>query len=435
MFLTYQYRLYPLRSQLPLLEHALSELTLLWNHALSERQDAWRKERRRIAYLEQQSALKRWRNFDSWGLGRLPYNAARDCLQRLDLAYRAAFRRQRQGSRRPGFPRFRRLTQSMTFPPRSPPLVVGRAGTYRLRVPRLGELPVRLHRPPPSGGVPKSVTVSHEADGAWCASIVYELPEPPRPPDVAPMAAVGVDLGLRPLATLSTGVRVGAPKFLAAAERRIAQAQRRLSRKKRGSHRYERQRLRLARLHAKVRRQRRWFAHQLSHDIAERYDLVAFEDLDSRQFSECNPLAKWLQDAGWGMLRRMARYKLALRSKVILLVPTAGTTQTCSACGRLASPRLSLRDRIYRCPCGYVGDRDLNAARNILDRGLALRFEELRRRTAEETRVESGPPPDPRRGRRAYSRNRELTVQWVIIEFPEPKWLEGLSGIFPLPNS
>ncbi|MCI4369625.1 MAG: helix-turn-helix domain-containing protein, partial [Thermoplasmata archaeon] len=93
MFLTYGYRLYPLRPQLALLSHHLFELTFLWNHCLAQRRDAWQKEHRRVTYLDQQAHLKEWRDFDSEGLGLLSYDVARDGLQRLDLACRAFFRR------------------------------------------------------------------------------------------------------------------------------------------------------------------------------------------------------------------------------------------------------------------------------------------------------------------------------------------------------
>jgi putative transposase len=406
MRLSYQYRLYPLLDQLPLLHQHRFELAFLWNYARAERREAWEKEHRSVTYLDQQRELTHWRAFDAEGLGRISVAVSQDCLQRLDFAFKGFFRRVQRGER-PGYPRFRREVDSFTFTAGAVPIVPGRNGTWRVKVPRVGEIPVRLHRPIPDDATVKTVTVRYEA-GAWFATLSLELPDPPPPPLTPPVAPVGVDLGVTHLATGFTGKTIQTiepPQFLRKGEERLAREQRRLARKHRGSHRYERQRERVARAHQKVKRQRRWFAHQLSHDLAKRFDLVAFEDVDAAELIEGNPLAKGLVDAGWGMLREMTAYKETLRSGRCLRVPSRGTTQCCSQCGRWADPPLTLDDRTYRCPCGYVGGRDENAARNILARGMTLLSEELRRSTAEVTRVESGPPPT-RGGRRAYQRRR-----------------------------
>ncbi len=400
MFLSYQYRVYPLRSQLPVLSKALDELTYLWNYALAERRDAWEKEKRSVTYLDQQARLKAWRARDVTGLGTVSYEIAKDCLQRLDLAVRAFFRRVKVGEK-PGYPRFRRRMASFTFVPDRDPWRDGPNGTCRLMLSRVGPVPVRRHRAPPSGTA-KSVTICR-GEEAWYATLQYEIPDP-IPPTALPDRPVGVDLGLTHLATLSNGETIEAPRFLRNAERRFRRAQRRLSRKQRGSHRYARQRERLARSHARVRRQRRWLAHQLSHDWAERFDLVAFENLEVGMMSRSPGLSKSIHDAGWGMLREMTGYKALLRSRRCVRVDASGTTQTCAKCGRNADPPLTLSDRVYRCPCGHEADRDVNAARNILARGL----DEVRRNTAELKRVDGTPPPS-RKGRRAYQRKREPT--------------------------
>ncbi len=398
MFLSYQYRIYPLRSQTPALDHYLEELTYLWNFALAERRDAWVRERRRVTYLDQQARLKAWRAYDHGGLGKVPYNVGRDMLQRLDLAFQAFFRRVKAGDK-PGYPRFRRETRSFTFIPGREDWVLGPRASWRLKVPRIGLIPIRRHRPPPAGSV-KSVTIHQEGE-SWFASLQYKVPDPPVP-GAPPMHPIGVDLGLSHLATLSTGEVIEAPQLYRRAEEGPHREQRRLARKMRGSHRYARQRDRVARWHARVRRQRRWLAHQLSHDWAERFDLIAFEDLSPRPLLETGRLSKSLADAGWTMLRDMVAYKAALRSRRCVRVSARGTTQTCSTCGRKADPPMTLPDREYRCLCGYEADRDVNAARNILQRGL----DEVRRSPAELRRVDGTPPPG-RKGRRAYQRKRE----------------------------
>jgi putative transposase len=433
MHRSYLYRIDPLPDQLSLLEVHRAELSSLWNHALAQRRDAWAKEHRAISYLDQQRDLTRWRNFDCDGLGRLSVAVAQDCLQRLDLSVRAFLRRRKAG-RRPGFPRFRRTVDSFTFTPARDPLGRGPDATWRLKVPRIGEVPLRLHRPLPLEASVRTVTVRRDA-GAWFAVLSLELPDPPLPPTSPPRNPVGVDLGVTHLVTLSNGESIKPGRFLADAERRLRRDQRRLARRHRGSHRYEQQREKVARRQAKVRRQRRWYAHQISRDLAERFDLVAFEDLDAAELIEGNRLAKGIGNAGWGMLRGMTEYKEAERSGRCVRVPTRGSSQSCSACGRVAEPRLTLRDRVYRCPCGYEGDRDVNAARNILARSWPLLSGELRRSTAEETRGENG-PTRARGGRRVYqrrragSRNREHGIV-VGAAFESPTWMVGLAVPIP----
>ncbi|MGA7860818.1 MAG: transposase [Thermoplasmata archaeon] len=408
MLLSYQYRLYPFQNQLGVLEDHRRELTFLWNFALGQRKDAWRTEQRSVSYFEQQRDLTRWRNYDREGLGRLSFDVAQDSLQRLDLAFRAFFRRVKDGEK-PGYPRFRRTVNSFTCPHRLPasPVSPGPNGTWRVKFPRVGEIPLRLHRPLPTEASVKTVTVKYEA-GAWYATLAVEMPDPSPPPSAPPTNPVGVDVGLTHLATLSTGETVEPPKFFRKAERRLALEQRRLSRRRRGSHRYQQQRTRVAKCQAKVRRQRKSFAHQLSHEWADRFDLISFEETDDAAFREGNPLAKAMADAGWGMLRELTHYKMTIRSKRCVDVPARNTTQTCFHCGRLADPPLMLKDRMFSCPCGWVADRDSNAAQNILARGLTL-LSELRRSTAEVTRTESRPPPR-RKGRRSYQRRRAGSV-------------------------
>ena len=399
MFLSYRYRLYPLRDQRSFFDHILAEMNHLWNYALAQRRDAWIREHRRVSYLDQQVRLKDWRAFDLNGIGAAPYDAARDCLQRLDLAYRAAFRRLRKG-KRPGFPRFRRETNSFTWVPKADPWVSSPAGRWRLRIPKAGAVPVRRHRSPPLGAV-TCIVVSREGND-WYATLQYEIVDPSPPPASEPVAPVGVDFGLVHVVTLSTGETVDPPRFLLRSERRLKRHLRTLSRRHRGSNRWKRQKAVVAKCHRLIRRQRRHWAHQLTSEWATQHDLIVFEDIDVASFSEGNRLAKGIADAGWGMLREMSAYKERMRSGRCIRVPARATSQTCARCGRIADPPLALGDRVFRCPCGHEEDRDLNAARNVLRRGR----DQLRRNTTEGRRVD-GTPPLARKGRRAYQRKRE----------------------------
>jgi len=152
MLLSYQYRLYPFQDQVRALDHHRRELTFLWNFALGQRKDAWRAEQRSVSYIDQQRDLTQWRTYDREGLGRLSVAVAQDSLQRLDLAFRAFFRRVTEGEK-PGYPRFRRAVNSFTYTPSvlSSPVVPGPNRTWRVKFPRVGEIPSATSSPPNGG--------------------------------------------------------------------------------------------------------------------------------------------------------------------------------------------------------------------------------------------------------------------------------------------
>jgi putative transposase len=400
MIVPFKYRLYPFSNQGRELLRQFDELSFLWNYALEERIDAWRTERRSISYVGQCRDLTRWRKFDKEGIGRVYAQVAQETLARLDDAFKHFFRRVKAGDK-PGFPRFKREVVSLTYPQayESVAIVEGRNGTRRLHLPKVGDIPIEVHREPAKGKV-KTCTVKREGD-RWYVILTVEVADPAPPPAGPPERPVGVDLGLTSLATLSTGEKVEAPKFLHRAEVQIKRQQRKLSRKVKGSANWHKQRVRVARCYRKVRDQRRDFAHKLTTGWAKRHDFIAFEDMDLREHMK-GRFSKATADAGWGMLRDMSKYKQAWRSGRYVEVPTKGTTQTCSQCGRLADPPLTLKDRTYACPCGLRLDRDLNAARNILARALVI----VPGDTGELKPVEIRPPPH-RKGRRVRSKNQE----------------------------
>ncbi len=394
-----KFRLYPFRSQEREFRRQLEELRFLWNHALERRQEAWRKPRRSTSHVDPCRDLARRRAYDTDGTGRIYGHVAQETLARLNDAFQHFFRRVKAGGE-PGFPRFKREVASMCYPDSngSATIVPGRNGTWRLHLSMVGDLPIKVHRSSPEGRV-KTCTVKREGD-RWFAVLTYEVPDPSLPPAAPPISPVGVDLGFARLATLSDGQVVEPPKVLRRFEARLSRANRVVFRRKGGSHRREKAGVRLARCHAKVRDQRRDFAHKVTTGWVRDHDLVAFEDTDLRPRME-GAFPKSTADAGWGMLRQMSHCKETRRSGRHVEVPTKGTTQNCAGCGRLHDPPLMLKDRMCECPCDVRLDRDLNAARNILARAFCA----VPGGTGESTPVEIGPPPH-RKGRRVRSKKR-----------------------------
>ena len=214
------------------------------------------------------------------------------------------------------------------------------------------------------------MTVSKRA-GRWYASLTVERDTP-----VAVCApkggAVGVDLGIKTLATLSDGTVIENPRCLAASERRLKQAQKALSRKTRGSNRRAKARAKVARLHARVANQRLDAMHKATTWLASTFSEICIEDLNTAGMVKNHHLAKAIMDASFGEFRRQLEYKTASTGARLHVVDRwYPSSKTCSKCGRVKA-KLPLSERVYRCDgCGLVMDRDLNAAVNILVAGSA----------------------------------------------------------------
>jgi putative transposase len=230
----------------------------------------------------------------------------------------------------------------------------------KLRLPKIGDVPMRWSRPLPSA--PSSVTVIKDTAGRYFASFVVET-EPGQFPEAEPV--VGVDLGLGHFAVLSDGRNITAPQFLRRAEKLLKRRQRELSRKQKGSANRDRARVKVARAHARVADARRDFHHQLSTALIRDNQAVAVEDLAVKGLSRTR-LAKSVHDAGWSGFVAMLEYKSRRYGRefhrIGRFVPTS---QTCSQCGTKDGPK-SLRIRIWQCGgCGAWLDRDINAAVNV----------------------------------------------------------------------
>ena len=215
------------------------------------------------------------------------------------------------------------------------------------------------------------MAVSQRA-GCWYAALTVERDEPTTTKCVPKGGAVGIDLGVKRLATLSDGTVIPNPHALAADEQRLRRAQQALSRKKIGSKRRAKARERVARIHARVANRRSDTLHKLTTMLARTYSDIRIEDLNVAGMLKNHHLAKAIADASFGRLRRQLEYKTAKTGAKLHFVDRwYPSSKTCSNCGSVKA-KLSLTERVYRCEhCGLVIDRDLNAAINIQVAGSA----------------------------------------------------------------
>jgi putative transposase len=266
-----------------------------------------------------------------------------------------------------------------------------------LTLSKIGDIPIRAHRPVPDTDDIKRVVLKKEQTGEWYVSLITDIPEDDLSEklavdDLEVEDCVGVDLGILSYIHTSDDLAVNTLDLEAEYER-YAREQRKLARKQHGSSNWERQRRQVARAKQAIKRKVLDFQHKLSTWLVKEYALVAVEDLDVKPMLEDSHNARNKQDAAWSRLLRLLEYKGKLYGTHVVKVDSAGTSKECSACGVETAKPVWVRE--HSCPaCGHEEDRDLNAARNILSRGL----EELGQGLSESTPVETAPAASPDSG-------------------------------------
>ncbi len=358
----YRFRIYPNAEQRRILERTLHTCRILYNNLLGERRDAYRKNGRSASYYEQKRGLTKRKN-DNPYLPQVHSQVLQDVALRLERASERFLKRDKNG-RKAGYPRFKGWNRydSFTYPQYGNGAILKDG---RLQLSKIGTVRIFQHRPIPPNATIKTCTIRRELE-KWYACFTVEMEETATPPR-HPKTQVGVDLGLNSLLTLSNGEKVQPPKFLRKMERKLKREQRRLSRKEKRSRNWTRQTMRVAKVHRKVRLQRMDFNHKLSRMLVNRFDMIIFERLRIQNMIKNHQLAKSIADAGWGQLQTFTSYKAAEAGAVVKFVDPYDTTADCSRCGFHVPKTLS--KRVHECPnCGFMLDRDWNAALNIFNR-------------------------------------------------------------------
>lgn len=361
----YKYRFYPNKKQVEILNTTLDLCRKLYNAALQQR--IWAHRAGKVVhYLTQQNELPKLKK-EMTEYQSVYSQVLVDAIRRLDLTYKDFFKRikrRRKGENiKAGFPRFKPKQRYNSFTYTQLGFKLLKNGHIHLS--KIGELRVFRHREPV--GKVKTVTVKRDKVGDWFITVNTEIPDVALKPV---KTAIGIDLGLNDLVTLSSGETIAAPKFLRNTGNRLNRAYRVFSRRVKGSRNREKARIRLAKLHRKINQQRDDFLHKTSLWLVKKADLLVFEDLKVASMIKNHKVAKSISDASWSQLIQYVSYKASSAGKRLELVDPRGTTQTCSRCG--TTVRKSLRERIHECPnCGLLLSRDFNAAINILNRSVA----------------------------------------------------------------
>jgi putative transposase len=354
MIRTYKYRLLPTKKQHKVLASILEDQRHLYNAALQERIDYYQKTGKTMGYFGQTASLTILRKEPEFAV--YPVCLQRGTLKRLDRAYKSFFRYA-------GFPHFKSRDRFKSFGFTEMQGVWLESGRISFKG-FSGSIKIHMHRP--VAGEVKLCSFVRERKGWFlCLSVAQEAPA-----ETANKEAVGVDVGLSSLATLSTGEAIPAPQIARRAHAKIRRRSRALERCKRGSKRRAKVRARLTKAHEKIKNTRQTFLHQQSKALIDKCGTVVVEDLKVKNLVKNHTVARSISDAGWSTFVQYLTYKAENSGGKVIKVDPRHTSQACSGCGQTVAKKLE--DRIHSCDCGTVLDRDHNAAINILHRGVMV---------------------------------------------------------------
>ena len=373
MKLTFKYPVYPTKTQEHTLFEWLDHLCELQNSARHDRIVARETENRFVTQYDQQALLtaarKKYDDFRG-----VPQDMQVSALKRTDKAFAAFRRRCENGAAKKGYPRYKKRVRSMTWclrkykGVRENPIIETDFRHNRLKVPKLGEVRLYMHRP--LQGDPKEVTLVKKASG-WYAHIVCEIPDTPK---VEPTDAIAVDMGTTHYLTTSEGEKVDNPRWYRKAEGLLHKHNQTMARRKKGSNRW-RKSVHASALHQeRTANKRKDFIGKLVYKLYhhQKNSVLVTEDLGVSNMVKNKHLSKSPSDASWATFFEWAGNIAERDGFHFHQVDPKNTSQICSCCGEKAPKKLSLSVHTFNCGyCDFSLDRDHNAALNILFRAAA----------------------------------------------------------------
>lgn len=346
----------------------LEECRWLYNKILETRKNAWEQDGKSFGLYDLQNMIPQWK-VERPSLKKAHSLVLQNVNIRVDLAFKAFFRRVKTSEEEPGYPRFKAYGRydSMTYSQYGNGVkLVGN----QLNLSKLGSIKIELHRE--LCATAKIVTIRRSRTGKWFATFSCECKPTPLP---AEQKVIGVDVGLTHFATLSNGAQIDNPRFFYRDANELAKAQRRLEKETKGTPQRAKRRKVVSRIHERIANKRTDFAHKLSRQLVNIYGVIVFEDLAITDMMSNhtqvfgNKLNKSIADVAWNQLAQFTAYKAEDADRLFLQVDPRNTSKKCSRCWLLVDKDLSAR--VHDCPhCGLILDRDHNAAINILALGL-----------------------------------------------------------------
>jgi len=333
----------------------LETCRLVYNSLLNSRKFEYEVTGNAPSRVDQINTLPKWRK-DFSEVADVYSQVLQNVAFRVDLAYRAFFRRCKEKGEKPGFPRFKGHDGYDSFCYPQSGFKLHEKSIY---LSKIGQVKAILHRP--ILGAIKTCNVRRQA-GKWFVCFACEYIPEALPPSTE---AIGIDLGISSFAALSDGTFIENPKFFRVDEKALAKAGRKQAKMAKGSRERRKANKVLSRIHERIRNRRHNFVHQTARKIVNKFGLIAVEKLNVKNMVQNHCLAKSISDSSWSMFRTILTQKAECAARELIAVNPSYTSQDCHQCGYRAKKKLC--DRWHSCPiCGASLDRDTNAAINIL---------------------------------------------------------------------
>jgi putative transposase len=362
MIKAFKYRIYPNAEQEIIFAKHFGSCRFLYNWGLARKIELYQKENKKIScfdLIKEITILKKQEEY-KW-LAEVNSQSLQQSLRHLDNAFTRFFREKK------GFPKFHKKSGKQSFT--VPQNVKIDFENNQIQIPKCKQIKAKLHRE--FQGNIKTCVISKNPSGKYFISVLVENDAViPQKAEIKSETAVGIDLGIKDFATLSSGEVIANPKHLKSKEIKLAKHQKRLSRKKNGSKRRELQKKRVAKIYEKITNERNDFLHKTSKKIVQEFDTVIIENLNVKGMVKNHNLAKAISDCSWGTFTNMLEYKCNWYGKNLVKIGRFQPSSKLCLCG-VINKELKLSDRVWTCKvCNTTHDRDRLAAQNIKNFGL-----------------------------------------------------------------
>jgi putative transposase len=365
----YKYRLYPNKEQEELLQKHFGHCRFIYNHFLQVKIDHYKKTKKTITWQDLATQLPKLKTEYEW-LTEVGSQSLQQSILNLDRAYTAFFR---SGF---GFPKFKskKYARKSFIVPITNDNIKINYDTRRLTIPKFKSgIKCIFHREIPKDDVVKQTTISQDKNGKYYVSILVEVnKEFPTKPEPKRNKAVGIDFGVKTFLTLNDGTKIENPKVLKKSQDKLAKHQQDLEQLTKGSTCYISKQEQITKLHSKIARQRKDFLDKLSHKLTHdnQVNTICIEDLSIKNIQQNNykSVNSIIGDLSWNKFVNMLQYKSDWYGKNLRKIGKFDpSSKMCSQCG-CVNHSLTLKDREWKCSnCNTNHDRDVNAAKNIVD--------------------------------------------------------------------